>query len=79
MVVRLLSKAVSRILAELHVLSKGIILELISSFKIFGCKIVVVSSTHEIFSATKIFQATVRSVASIVPFKLPVGLSGTYL
>ena len=33
MVVRLLSKAVSRILAELHVLSKGIILGLISSFK----------------------------------------------
>ena len=31
MVVRLLSKA--RILAELHVLSKAIILELISSFK----------------------------------------------
>ena len=35
MVVTLLSKAVSRILSELHVqvLSKGIILELISSFK----------------------------------------------
>ena len=33
MVVRLLSKAVSRILEELHVLSKGIILGLISSFK----------------------------------------------
>ena len=33
MVVRVLSEAVSRILAELHVLSKGIILELILSFK----------------------------------------------
>ena len=32
-VVRLLSKAVSRMMAELHVLSKGISLELISSFK----------------------------------------------
>ena len=31
--VRLLSKAVSRIVAELYVLSKGIILELISSFR----------------------------------------------
>ena len=32
--VRLLSKAVSRILEELHVLSKGIIFELISSSKL---------------------------------------------
>ena len=32
-IVRLSSKEVSRVLAELHVLSKGVIIELISSFK----------------------------------------------
>ena len=37
-VVRLLSKAVSRILAELHVLSKGIIFEIILPFKSIGLR-----------------------------------------
>ena len=68
----------SRILEILHVLSKGVIVELISSFTNNCLKtLCAVSSTHEIFSAAKIFQASVRSVASIVPFILPACLSRT--
>ena len=56
MVVTLLSKAASRILAELCVLSKGINLELISSLKYI---FFVGSSTHKCFLTTKNFQTMV--------------------
>ena len=66
MVVRLLSKAISRILAEVHVLSKGIILELISSLKNIRLKNLRGFIHPQNFFNN--FQATVRFVASIVPF-----------
>ena len=65
-VVRLLSKTVSRILAELHMLSKDIILELTSSFKNICWINFVVSLTHKNFLTRKHFQIKVLQCVCVL-------------